>query len=66
MTEDGASDYTRSSRSCDAKRIFMTFALLVIFAFIVQVLFRKGMDMRGEVEPGVNIDYKGYEGCEEI
>ena len=43
MTNDGGSDYHRASPRCDAKRVFMTFALLVIFVFILQVLFRHGM-----------------------
>ena len=43
MTNDGGSDYQRASPRCDAKRVFMTFALLVIFVFILQVLFRHGM-----------------------
>lgn len=43
----------------------MTFALLVIFVFILQVLFRHGMSST-DVDPGISQDYHGYEGCSEL
>ena len=45
---------------------FLTIGLLAIFGFILQVLFKNGLQKQGDVTPGISEDYYGYEGSSPV